>query len=115
MSFSHIDGKRLVVFHQFTKHVDRRNEILVVVFDAPQSCNMADRSQSGSADTTDPLGKHIRHREDLIALLIQQQMIVAKMWAADMLVKILRLEIKGKCISHQRVEAGCDCIDRLGR
>ena len=44
MSFSHIDGKRLVVFHQFTKHVDRRNEILLVVFDATQSCNMADRS-----------------------------------------------------------------------
>ena len=91
MSFSHIDGKRLVVFHQFAKHVDRRNEILVFVFDALQSCNMPDRSQSGSADLAHPLGKHIRHRKDLIALLIQQQVVIAEMWAAHVLVKNFRL------------------------
>ena len=69
---------------------------------------------SGSTDTTDPFGKHIRHRKDLIALLVQQQMIVTKMRAADMPVEVLRLEIQGKCIGYQRVKGGCECIDRLG-
>ena len=31
---AHIDGERLVVFHQLAKHVDRRNELVIVVVDA---------------------------------------------------------------------------------
>src|SRR5438874_1059420 len=41
-------------------------------------------------------------------------MIVAKMGAADMPVKVLGLEIERKRIGYQRVEGGGDCTGRFG-
>jgi hypothetical protein len=109
----HIGGERLIVFHQFPQHVDRRDKVRLIVFDALQSRDLADRSESGSANAADPLGKHIRHRKDLIALVVQQQMIVAKMGAADMPVEVLRLEIERKRIGYQRVEEAVTALAAL--
>src|SRR5882762_2953244 len=94
----------LVVFHQFTKHFARRHVALIVVLDGLQFSDLPDRAHRGAADLANALGQLIGGRENRVGLLVEHQMIVAEMPAADVPVKILGLHIKREGVSQQRVE-----------
>ena len=60
------------------------------------------------------LGQHVGHSENLVAMLVEQQMIVAEMRAADVPMEILGFQIEGKGIRHQRVERAGDVLGGVG-
>src|SRR5262245_34660310 len=79
----------------------RTDAFFVVIFQPLVSCDIADGAQRSSTDLARPLGDRVRHREDLRRLLIEQQVIVAKVAAAHVPVKVLRLYVKRKYVGKQ--------------
>ena len=84
----------LVVGTKLCQHVLRSYEFFVVVFQALVPCNVADRSESGSADLARSFRDIVSHGEDLLAMLIQQQMVITKVSPTHVPVEILRFQIK---------------------
>src|SRR5262252_7686524 len=74
----------LVVVAQFGKHIQRRDEVGVVVQHALQASDVADRAQRGAADLAHALGDVVGGRENLFGLLVEQEMIVAEVGARYM-------------------------------
>src|SRR5262245_50383427 len=83
----------LVVVTQLGEHVVGRDEVGVVVENALQAGDMADRAQCGAADLADALGERVGGGEDLITLLIEQQMVVAEVRPGNVPVKVLGLQV----------------------
>ena len=108
MSLAHGGDQRLVVGAQLGQHVERIDIVGVVVGDALQPGDVADRMQRGAADLAHPLGDIVGDGEDLVGLLVEHQMIVAEMRSADVPVEVLGLQIKREHIGEQRVERAGD-------
>ena len=68
--------------------------------------DVADRAQRGAADLAHALGDLVGDGENLLALLVEQQMIVAEMRAADMPMEVLGLEIERENVGEDLVELG---------
>src|ERR1700730_6611737 len=65
---------------------------------------MTDTSNGRSADTTHALGKRIDGLEDPCRLFVQKQVVVSKMQAGKMPVKVLGFRIECKSIRNQWVD-----------
>src|ERR1700756_4438730 len=63
----------LVIVAQFGEHIQRGDEVGVVVQHTLQAADMADRAQRGAADLADPLGDVVGGRENLLGLLVEQE------------------------------------------
>ena len=74
-----------VVVEELSQHVNRRQALVLGVLQPLVSCDLADRAQRCS----DPLRDIVAHAEDLDRLPVEQQMIVAKVSAAEVPVKAL--------------------------
>ena len=83
-----------IVAHQLAQHVAGGHTALVIVLDALQLGNLADRPQGDAADLAHAFGDIIGRGENLLGLLVEQQMIVAEMRAADVPVEILGLDVE---------------------
>src|SRR5262249_55978163 len=83
----------LFVGTQLSEHVVGRDEIGVVIENALQTGDVADRAQRGAADLADALGDRVGGGEDLIALLIEQQMVIAEVWPGNVPMKVLGLQV----------------------
>ena len=59
-----------------------------------------------AADLADSLGNRVGHPEELIGLLIEQQLVVAKMRSAHVPVEILGLHIQREDIREDGVQRG---------
>ena len=79
MRFTHACHELLVVVSQLSKHIQRGNVIRVIVLEPLQATYMSDRTQRCAADLAHTLGNIIRGAKNLFPVLIQQQMIIAKM------------------------------------
>src|SRR5262249_46093355 len=95
---------RLVVPHQLAQHLVRRDELRVVVLDALHVGDLPDRAQRGAADLAHAFGELVGGGEDLCRLLVEPQMIIAEMRAANVPMKVLGLQIEGKYVGEQTVE-----------
>ena len=104
----------LVVVAQLRQHVLRRHVGGVVVLDALQARDLADRVQRDAADLAHALGQRVGHGEDLIALLVEQQVVVAEMRPAHVPVEVLGLEVDGEGVGEQRVERAGQIADGIG-
>src|SRR5262249_20568053 len=71
----------LVVVAQLREHVEGGDEVRVVVQHALQAADVADRAQRGAADLAHALGDGVGGRENLLALLVEEEMIVAEVRA----------------------------------
>ena len=103
----------LVVFHQFAQHLARRHiaprccpgwSAICVIWPIERSVvppSLRTRSASWSVV-----------RENRVGLLVEHQMIVAEMPAADMPVEILGLQIEREGVGQQRVERGRNLVER---
>jgi len=88
---------------QFFQHVGGSDAGLIVVAHTLASCDMTNRSDRGAAHLSDPLGDRVRRRENLRALLVQQQMIIAEMRPRTCPMKVLRLDVEGEHVRKSRV------------
>ena len=93
---------------QLSQHVERIDIVGVVVGDALQPGDIADRMDRGAAHLAHALGDVVGDGEDLVGLLVEQQMVVAEMRPADMPVEILGLEIEREHVGEQRIEGAGD-------
>src|SRR5450755_1198019 len=87
--FAHRCGELQIVLAQFRQHIERRDVVGIVVEDSLLTADLPDRPQGRATDLANPLGNRIGGGEDLVALLVQQQMVVAKVRAGDVPVEIL--------------------------
>src|SRR6516164_2486814 len=94
----------LVVVAQLREHVQRCDEIGVVVEYALQAGDVADRAQRRAADLADPLGDVVGSRENLLALLVEEEMVIAEVRAGYVPMEILGLQVKRKHIGEQNIE-----------
>jgi hypothetical protein len=76
---------------------------------------MADRTQRLPADLAHALGDRVGHREQLGRLLVQQQVVVAEMRAADVPVEVLGLQVQREHVGQHRVQRRADVAGGLGR
>ncbi len=74
---------------------------------------MADGLERGLANLADALRNRIGHREYLVRLLIQEQVVIAKVWAAHMPVKVLGLQVKRKHVRQGGVQCSGDILGRI--
>jgi len=75
---------------------------------------VADRAQRRAADLADPLGDVVGGLENLLALLVEEEMVVAEVGAGDMPMEILGLQVKRKEIGEQCVEGAGNVASGLG-
>src|SRR5713226_7243862 len=69
--------------------------------------------ERGAADLTGPLGDIVRHSEDLLSLLVQQKMVIAKVIPSHVPVEVLGLEIKCKHIRQQSAKRIGNLFNRV--
>ena len=100
--------ERLVVVAQLGQHVERVDEVGVVVGDALQPRDMADRAERRAADLAHALGDVVGDGEDLVGLLVEEQVVVAEMRPAHVPMEILGLEVEREGVGEQRVERAGD-------
>src|SRR5690349_14850578 len=94
MRAPHLIGELLVVLAKLGEHVERSDELSVIVEQPLLRRDLPDRAQRRSADLAHPLGNRVGRSENLVRLLIEQQMEVAEMWPRNVPVEILGLHIK---------------------
>jgi hypothetical protein len=75
---------------------------------------MPHRAQRHAADLSHPLRNRIRSGEDLIRLLVEEEVIVAKVWPRHVPVKVLGLEIEREHIGKEGVQRPGDVAHRIG-
>lgn len=75
------------------EHLDCRQAFIRAVIQPLMSRDICDRAQSRATNLPDPLGNVVDHLENLIGLLIQEQVIFAKVAPADVPVKALGFQI----------------------
>src|SRR6516164_8636557 len=96
----------LLFVHELQQHVDGGNVGPVVVLDPLQLRDVADRADRGAADLACAFGQNIDAVRELVALLIEQEVVVAKMPAADMPMEVLGLHVENGRVrrgdSHKR-------------
>src|SRR5882672_7529940 len=111
--FPHACRQLKVVLAELCKHVQRRDEVGIVVRQPLQLADVAYGMQGRASDFPYPFGDGVRNGEDLVRLLVEQQMVVAKMRARDVPVEVLRLEVQGEEVRKQDVERPRDVPRRL--
>src|SRR5499426_4563693 len=75
---------------------------------------MADRADRGAADLACPLGQNIDASCELIALLVEQEVVVAEMRAADVPMEVLGLHVERKRVRDQGIQRGRYFAHALG-
>jgi len=80
MRLAHARGELFIVLAQLGKHIQRGDEVRVVVLYALQAGDLANRPHCRAAQLANTFGYWVSCRENLIAVLIQQQMIIPEMW-----------------------------------
>jgi hypothetical protein len=68
----------LVVFAKLTNHLLGTHSFLIIVLEPLISRDVADGTNCGSADFACPLCYGVRYRQDFRGLLIEEQVIIAK-------------------------------------
>src|SRR5271166_6099798 len=85
-----------VVLAKLREHILGSNKLLVIVGNALKPGDVAYRMQCRPADLHDALRDEISRRKYLLALLIEQQMVVSEVRSRYMPMEVLRLDVKGE-------------------
>ena len=71
MRRSHISRQGFLVFPEFAQHIGGSDEVRVVVEDTLQSSYVPDRPNGRAAYLPNPLSNLIRHRKELISVIVE--------------------------------------------
>ena len=110
---SHARDQGFLVLAKLTQHILRSYVLGIVVGDALQTRDVSDGTDGGSTDLANTLGDFIRHCEELIAVIVEQQVVIAEVRSAHVPMEILGLEVEGEHIGKQRVQGSGDVGDCL--
>src|SRR5208282_4698604 len=89
-----------VILQQLRQHVAWRNLLGIVILDVLEAADVPDRLDGLAAELTHALRDDVRRTEDLCRLIVEQQVVIAKMWARHVPMKIFRLEIEGEHVGQ---------------
>jgi hypothetical protein len=106
-----IAGQRQIIGVELFEHFSRSNALIVVVLQALMPRDIADRVQGSPSDFASTLGNIIRHAENLLAVFVEQQVIVAKVWPRHVPMEILGLQVQCERIGQQLTQRGGDLGD----
>src|SRR6185369_1668027 len=91
----------LVVLTKLTHHLDRGDKLVIVVFESLVSRNLTDRSNSRAANLARAFGNVVGDGEDLTGVFVEQQVVVSKVNATQVPVKVFGLYVKCKRVGKQ--------------
>jgi hypothetical protein len=111
---SKADRQLAIVLLKLLEHVLGRDIPLVIVGDALDSRDVPDRMQGPSADLPNALRNRIGRGKYLFTLFVEEKMVVAEMRARHMLMKILRLDVKGEHVGQDDRHGRRDILDCAG-
>src|SRR5258708_4099075 len=94
MYLAHVPRQHRIVIAELDYHVEWFDVISIVVRDALETRDLPDGAKGCAADLPRPLGNGIRHGENLLALVIEHQMIVPEMRTRLMPMQILGFQLK---------------------
>src|SRR5579862_8280513 len=101
-----------IVGQQLGQHVPGGDKFRVVVAQTLVAGDIANGMQSGSANLAGTLGDDVGHGENLTGILVEEQMIIAKMPAAHVPVEVLRLQIEGEGVGEELAQVRGNLGDR---
>ena len=96
------------------QHVVRRHELRIVVEDALQAADVPDRAQRHAAELAHPLRDRVRSGEDLVGMLVEKEVIVAKMRPRHVPVKVLGLEVEREHVGKESIQRPRDVPHCIG-
>ena len=111
MESAHDLDQPLFVFTKFTKHIGWSDEIRVIVGEALQTTDVSNRANGRAADLANALRDFVCHSKYLVGVVIQQQVVVAKMRTGHMPVKVLRFQIEDENIRNECVKSTRDVFN----
>ena len=111
---AHVRGELLVVLTQLCQHVERRDIVRVVVQDALHAADLADRAQGRTTDLAHAFGDVVGRGEDLVALFVEQEVVIAEVRPRYVPVEVLGLQVQREHVGEQDGERAGD-IPRRGR
>ena len=71
MRFTLTVGKRLLVFHEFFKHVERLHVLVVVIANARATRDFTDRVNRRPTDFPNAFRENVGHRENLRGVIVE--------------------------------------------
>ena len=101
--FPHPPRQLAVVLAQLRQHIERLDVFRVVVFDPLHPAYLARRTQGRTTDFADALGHRIGHGKELVGLLVEEEMVIAKMRPAHVPVEIFRLHVDREDVGEERI------------
>jgi hypothetical protein len=102
--------KPLFILVKFAEHILRSNEVSVIVGQPLGSADLADRANGGPANLANPFGYVVRHCEDLIGMIIEEQMVIPKVRPGHMPMKVLGLQVNHKHICEKGIKCPRDVL-----
>src|SRR5580704_9184173 len=102
MRLTHAVSQYRIIVAKLSYHIERLDVFGVVIRDTLKAGDLPDRSNGCAAYLPGSFSNGIRHREYLVTLVIQHQMIIAEMRARHMPVKVLGFEIQGERVREKQ-------------
>lgn len=93
------------VLSKLAQHICGANVVRVIISESLQASDVTDRPYRCSADLPHAFSDLIGHGKQLILLLIEEQVVVAKMRAAHVPLEFLCFQMKGEHVRKQSVES----------
>src|ERR1700730_13324598 len=115
MYLAHVPRQHRIVVAELGYHVEWFNVFSIVVCDALETRDLPDRVKGCAADLPRSFGNGIRHGENLLALVIEHQMIVPEVWTRHMPMEILGFEIQRKHVREEQHQCSRNVMNRFFR
>jgi hypothetical protein len=91
---AHAQIQRLLILFKLAQHVGGFNVIRIIIRNPLKAGDVSDGPYRHSTNLPHAFGNFIGHGKDLICVLIEKQMVVAKVRSAHVPVEVLRLQVK---------------------
>jgi hypothetical protein len=102
---AHPQDQSFFILEEFAQHISGVNVARVVIRESLQACDVPDGPYRSSTYLPYAFGYLIGDGEHLIRMIVEEQMVVAKMRAAHVPVKVLRFQVKREHVRKQSVES----------
>ena len=115
MRLAHVPRQYRVIIPKLSNHAEWLNEFGIVVRDTLKARDLPDRANGCAAEFSSSFSNGIRHGEYLVALVVEHQMIIPKMRARHMPVKILGFEVQRKRVRKKQPQRFRNVMNRIFR
>src|SRR4029453_16626761 len=96
-------------------HVQGLDVLCIVIEHALSAGDMPDRLECWSADFSNSLRDWISHREKLLSVLVEEQMVIAEVRTTHVPVEIFGFQVEREHVSENGIHCSCDIPGRRSR